>query len=57
MFAHIGVSLHCSAPGFKFVKFKRKFRSDILVQMCCEKGSQKIFNVRVVQPAMEVLAA
>ena len=56
LFVHIGLPLHSSAPAFSFAQFKRKFRSGILVQVHCEKGSQ-ILNVRVVQPAMEVLAA
>lgn len=42
---------------FYFAKFKRKLGSEILVQVHCQKGSQKILNVRAVQPAMEVLAA
>lgn len=56
MFAHLGLPLHSSAPGFSFAKFKGKFRAEVLVQVYCEKGSQ-ILNVRVVWPPMEVLAA
>lgn len=47
VFAHVGLPLHSSAPGFSFAKFKRKFRSKILVQVHCEKGSE-VLNVRLV---------
>jgi len=56
VFAHIHLQLHSSVPGFSSAQFKSKFRSEILVQVHCEKGSQ-ILNVRAVQPATEVLAA
>lgn len=55
LLAHVGLPQHSLASSFSFAKFERRFRSEILVQMPCEKGSQ-VLNMRVVQPAMEVLA-
>lgn len=57
-FALHGLPLHRSAlVHLNFAKFKRKLGSEILVQVHCQKGSEKILNVRTVQPTMEVLAA
>lgn len=51
-----GLPLHCSAlVHLNYAKFKRKLGSEILVQVHCQKGSEKILNVRTVQPAMDVL--